>query len=42
MMGSPGLDAGGDMKYPADCYSPKFASDAYRGKVKFKIVWNVN
>ncbi len=34
MMGSPGLDAmNGELKYPGDCYSPKFAADPYqRGK----------
>ena len=37
MLGSPTLDslsgAAGDVKYPADCYSPKFMDqrDTYRG-----------
>ena len=36
MLGSPGLDSlssGSDMKYPGECYSPKFADqrDTYRG-----------
>ena len=34
MLSSPGLDGmtGGELKYPTDCYSPKFG-DTYRGKL---------
>ena len=42
MLGSPTLESlsgagGGDVKYPADCYSPKFMDqrDTYRGKTTF-------
>ena len=37
MLGSPGMDSlsgASDMKYPGDCYSPKYVDqrDTYRGK----------
>ena len=40
MLGSPGMDSlsgASDMKYPGDCYSPKYVDqrDTYRGKSNF-------
>ena len=51
MLGSPGMDSlsgASDMKYPGDCYSPKYVDqrDTYRGKSKFfsekkVFIWRV-
>ena len=45
MLGSPGMDSlsgASDMKYPGDCYSPKYVDqrDTYRGK-RFLTVSNI-
>ena len=46
MLGSPGMDSlsgASDMKYPGDCYSPKYVDqrDTYRGRIKIFLFLNL-
>ena len=46
MLGSPGLDSlssGSEMKYPGECYSPKYVDqrDTYRGKKSVNTLFDV-